>query len=46
MFWSVILLSQQPVSRNANSASICKFKLNPLILNRFVPHVLLHKLTK
>ena len=36
------LLSQQPVSRNANSASICKFKSNPSILNRVVPHVSLH----
>ena len=40
------LLSQWPVSRNANSASICKFKSNPSILNRVVPQVLLHNLTK
>ena len=38
----IFLLSQQPVSRNANSASICKFKSNPSILNRVVPHVSLH----
>ena len=38
----IFLLSQQPVSRNANSASICKFKSNPSILNRVVPKVLLH----
>ena len=44
--WRVFLLSQRPVSRNANSASICKFKSNPSILNRVVPQVLLHKLTK
>ena len=35
----LVLLSQRPVSRNANSASICKFKLNPSILNRVVPQV-------
>ena len=38
----IFLLSQQPVSRNANSASICKLQSNPSILNRVVPHVLLH----
>ena len=38
------LLSKQPVSRNANSASICKFESKTLILNRDVPQVLLHKL--
>ena len=42
----VILLSQRPVSRIANSASICKFKSNPSILNRVVPQVLFHNLTK
>ena len=40
------LLSEQPVSRNANSASICKFKSNPSILNRVAPQVLLHNLIK
>ena len=35
----LVLLSQRPVSRNANSASICKFKSNPSILNRVVPQV-------
>ena len=34
------------VSRNANSASICKFKSNPSILNRVMTQVLLHNLTK
>ena len=42
----VILLSQRPVSRIANSASICKFKSNPSILNRVVPQVLFHNQTK
>ena len=40
------ILSEQSVSRNANSASICKFKSKPSILNRVVPQVLLHNLTK
>ena len=44
--WRIFLLSQRQVSRNANSASICKFKSNPSILNRVVPQVLLHNLTK
>ena len=39
-------LSQRPVSGNANSESVCKFKSNPSILNRVVPQVLLHDLTK
>ena len=43
---TVVLLPQRPVSRNANSASICKFKSNPSILNRVVPQVLFHNLTK
>ena len=38
------LLSKQPVSRNANSVSICKFESKPSSLNRVVPQVLLHKL--
>ena len=42
----IFLLSQRLVSRNANSASICKFKSNPSILNRVVKQVLLHNLTK
>ena len=42
----IFLLSQRPVSRNANSASICKFKSNPSILNRFVRQLLFHNLTK
>ena len=41
------LLSQPPVSRNANSpSSICKFKSNSSNLNRVVPQVLFHNLTK
>ena len=39
-------LSQRPVSGSANSESVCKFKSNPSILNRVVPQVLLHNLTK
>ena len=42
----IFLLSLRPVSRHANSASICKFRSNPSILNRVVPQVLLHNLTK
>ena len=36
--------SKQPVSSNANSASICKFESKPSSLNHVVPQVLLHKL--
>ena len=42
----IFLLSLRTVSRHANSASICKFSSNPSILNRVVPQVLLHNLTK
>ena len=39
-------ISKQSVSRNANSAPMCKFELKPSILNRVVPKVLLNNLTK
>ena len=37
------LLSQEPVSHNANSASTCKFESNPSILNRIVLQVLVNE---
>ena len=47
VFWKLdekFFCQRQPVSRNENSASICKFESKTLILNRVVPQVLLHKL--
>ena len=37
-------MSKKPMSRNENSASICKFESKALILNRGVLQILLHNL--